>query len=360
MKKVTVNLPGKSYPVFIGDMVLPRIKKEITRSCRKTVIIDKNVERLHGGRIRSLFRDMKGDTEYFVLKNGENSKSLNELSRVYKFLLRCSADKESLLFSVGGGVTGDLSGFAASTFKRGIPLIHIPTTLLSAVDSSVGGKTAVNFDQRKNLAGTFYQPEYVFTDVTFLKTLPSAEIRSGIGELIKYSFLSDSNLFIYVLNNMEKIQNADPAILESTIYRSVGIKASIVMKDEKEESGLRKILNFGHTFGHAIESVLNYRIKHGEAVTAGIIAALFLSNKIGLLAENRLITYLKLPSRIKLPRALTGIDLRDVYEVMKDDKKSKGGKINFVLISEIGSIYIDISAGKDDIYKSLERMLEVI
>lgn len=360
MKKITIDIPGKSYPVFIGDMVLSRIKKEIMHPCRKAVIVDKNVEKLHGSRIKSLFRDMKGDTEYFILKNGENSKSLHELNRVYKFLLRGRADKDTLLFSIGGGVTGDLSGFAASTFKRGIPLIHIPTTLLSAIDSSVGGKTAVNLDQRKNLVGTFYQPRYVFTDVTFIKTLPRAEIRSGIGELIKYTFLSDPNLFIYVLNNIKKIQTADPAILENTIYRAVGIKASIVMKDEREESGLRKILNFGHTFGHAIESALNYRVKHGEAVTAGIIAALFLSNKLGLLPENRLITYLKLPSRIKLPPIISGIDFRDVYEAMKDDKKNKGGKINFVLISEIGSILIDISAGRDDIQDSFEKMITLI
>jgi len=357
LKKIIVDLPGKSYPIFIGNEVSSRIKKELHRPSQKMVIIDKNVERLHGPWLREIFKQIKGDTEYFVLKPGENSKSLYELNRIYNFLLRNRAGRDTILFSVGGGVTGDISGFAASTYKRGIRLIHIPTTLLSAIDSSIGGKTAINIGKRKNIAGTFYQPEFVFTDLKFLKTLPHQEIRSGLGELIKYTFLSDSGFFIYVLNNIKKIQGMDLRIMENIIYKAGAIKASIVIKDEKEETGTRKILNFGHTFAHSIESVLNYRIKHGEAVTAGIIAALFLSNKLGLLPENRLLTYIKLPRKIKLPSFLQRIDFKDAFEAMKDDKKNRGGKINFVLISEIGSLLVDITASKDDIFYSFDKMI---
>jgi len=359
LKKITIEIPGRSYPVMIGESVLPRIKKELSNlPHKKAVIVDRNVERLHGTRLRKIFNELKGETEFFILRSGENSKSLNEVARIYKFLLRESFGRDSIIFSVGGGVTGDLAGFAASTYKRGIPIVHIPTTLLSAIDSSIGGKTAVNLNSYKNVVGTFYQPEYVFTDVAFLDTLPKQEITSGLGELIKYTFLSDPNFFIYVLNNIKKIRGTDYRVLENVIFRAVTIKSSIVIKDERDESGVRKILNFGHTFAHAMESVLKYRIRHGEAVTAGIIAALHLSNKIGLLPENRLITYLRLPGRIKLPSNMRRIDYGDMYEAMKEDKKNKGGKINFVLISEIGSLLVDVGAGKDDIFYALDKMKE--
>jgi 3-dehydroquinate synthase len=361
LKRITVELPGKSYPVLIGDSVLQRIGREVTHhSGARAVIIDRNVEKLHGAKIRNIFSKLKGDTEYLILKNGETSKSLNELNRIYKFLIRENFTKQNMIFAIGGGVTGDVAGFAASTFKRGIPIIHIPTTLLSAVDSSVGGKTAINLKNKKNIIGSFHQPDYVFTDVSFLETLPKQEVNSGIGELIKYTFLSEPNFFFYVLNNLKKIRQFDNRVLENVIYKSVQIKSSIVMKDEKEESGLRKILNFGHTFGHAIESVMNYRIKHGEAVVAGITAALHLSNILGILPENRLVTYLKLPQKIKLPPGIRKIDFQEVFDAMKYDKKNKGTKINFVLLSEIGSMLIDISAGKEQVYKSLEKMIDSV
>jgi 3-dehydroquinate synthase len=361
LKKIIVDVPGKSYPVFVGESILPRIKKEMHNlPDKKAVIIDRNVERLHGTRLKKIFSTLKGDIKYFQLRNGESAKSITELNRLYNFLLRENFGKDSILFAVGGGVTGDLTSFAASTFKRGIPVVHIPTTLLSAIDSSVGGKTAVNLGKIKNAVGTFHQPDYVFTDISFLDTLPVEEINSGIGELIKYTFLSDPNFFIYVLNNIKKIRSIDPRVLESVIFRSVSMKASIVSRDEKEESGLRKILNFGHTFGHAIESTLNYKIKHGEAVTAGIVASLHLSNKLGLLPENRLITYLKLPQRIKIPEMLRKINFDDLLEKMMGDKKNRGGKINFVLISEIGSLLIDVAAGNDDIRYAFDKLISSI
>jgi 3-dehydroquinate synthase len=361
LKKLLVDIPGKSYPVLIGDTILSKIKKELNNfPNRKAVVIDRNVDKLHGERIRKVFSDIKGDTEYFIIKSGETAKSLNELTRIYKFLLRSGLAKDSILIAVGGGVTGDMAGFAASTFKRGIPLVHMPTTLLSAIDSSIGGKTAINIETRKNLVGTFYQPEGVYTDLTFLKTLPKPELASGIGELIKYTFLSDLNFFFYVHNNLKKIEQLDYRILENIIFKAASIKASIVAKDEKEESGLRKILNFGHTFGHALESVLNYRIKHGEAVTAGIIAALHLSNRIGLLPENRLFTYLNLPRKIKLPGSIKKLDHYDIIEAMKDDKKNKEGKINFVLLSDIGSLLIDVSVKQEDIQYSLDKLFETV
>jgi 3-dehydroquinate synthase len=361
LKKLIVEIPDHPYPVMIGDNLFSRIKKEMSKIPRRqAVIIDRNVDKLHGDRIRKVFSSIKGDTEYFILKSGESAKSLTELTRMYKFLLKGSYAKDSILFAVGGGVTGDTSGFAASTYKRGIPLIHIPTTLLSAIDSSIGGKTALNIDAKKNVIGTFYQPDGVYIDLNFLDTLPKPELSSGIGELIKYTFLSELNFFFYVLNNLNKIDKLDYRVLESIIFRCASIKASIVAKDEKEESGLRKILNFGHTFAHAFESVLNYRIKHGEAVTAGIIAALHLSNRIGLLPENRLITYLKLPQKLKLPASIKRFEVNEIIEAMKEDKKNKDGKINFVLISEIGSLLIDVSVKKEDISYSIDKLIETI
>jgi 3-dehydroquinate synthase len=360
LKKLIVELPENPYPVFIGNPI-SKIKKDFPDLPeKKAIIIDRNVDKLHGERIRKVFEDFNGKTEYLVLKTGENAKSMTELSRIYKFLLREGFSRDGILIAIGGGVAGDISGFAASTYKRGIPLLHIPTTLLSAIDSSIGGKTALNIESRKNVIGTFYQPKGVFTDLSFLDTLPKPELMSGIGEVIKYTFLSDSNFFIYVLNNITKIEQLDNRVLETIVYKGASIKAAIVAKDEKEESGLRKILNFGHTFGHALESVLNYKIKHGEAVAAGIIAALHLSNRIGLLPENRLITYLRLPLKVKLPRIIKKVDYADIVNAMKDDKKNKDGKINFVLLSEIGSLLIDISVKKEDIYYALDKLTESV
>ncbi len=362
MKKIKVALNENSYPIFVGSSILNLIKREISKlNLNKNIfyIVDENVEKLHGKNIYKNFKNKKIANSFYLLKSGEKSKSYTELNKIYNSLLNNNYGRDTLIIAIGGGVTGDLAGYAASTYMRGIELVHIPTTLLACVDSSIGGKTGINFAKKKNMIGTFYQPKSVFIDTAFLSTLSREEKTSGIGEIIKYAFLSNQNLFNFVSENLDGIYENDSKILEDVILKSASIKAAVVSKDEKE-GGLRKILNFGHTFAHAFESDLNFKIKHGEAVIAGIISALYLSNKIGILSKRKLKEYLPLPLGIKLPAKLKNINKENILEIMKTDKKSRSGKIKFVLLSGIGNMLIDVEAGRNDVLFALDRTLETL
>jgi 3-dehydroquinate synthase len=287
-----------------------------------------------------------------VIKPGESSKSFRGLSGIFSELIRKQYSRDTLLIAIGGGVTGDLAGFAASSYMRGIQLAHIPTTILASVDSAIGGKTGINFNKYKNIIGAFYQPEFVLVDTDFLKSLPEEEVKSGVGELIKYAFLTNEGFYNYISSNLEKIFSFDKKVLNNIIYESVLFKGSVVSKDE-HESGLRKILNLGHTFAHAYESKANLKLKHGEAVIAGIISALFLSFKSGLLSEEKLKKFLKLPLKVKLPSDFKIRDFKSIISFMYGDKKNKGGEINFILLSDIGKIITEAKIESDNIYYAL-------
>jgi 3-dehydroquinate synthetase len=237
---------------------------------------------------------------------------------------------------------------------RGLQLVHIPTTLLSAVDSSIGGKTAINFNGYKNIIGAFYHPDMVLIDLEFLKTLPVKEYIAGMGEVIKYSYISSPELYNFVNENFANIIKKDEKLLDEVILKCAAIKAGVVSNDEKENS-LRKILNFGHTYGHAIESASNFKIRHGFCVVYGIVAELFLSNKIGVLSRKKLTKYLELPGRFRLKNIPESIDFDDIYRIMLADKKNRNGKINFVLLSDLGKILLDIEAGKRDILYAFKK-----
>ncbi len=362
MKKIKVSLSENSYDIFVGksiyDQLTTLLKKHGTHK-NTLVVADGNVMKLHGKKIRALVSSSRGKSNLYILKPGEKSKSYTELNKIYSFLLEKGYGRDTLIIAAGGGVTGDLVGYAASTFMRGVQLVHIPTTLLAAVDSSVGGKTGINFDKKKNMIGTFYQPEFVFIDTDFLATLPDPEIKSGLGEVIKYAFLSDESFFSYVSKNLEGISGRDAVVLEKTIIKSAGIKAAVVSQDERE-SGLRKILNLGHTFAHAYESELNFKVKHGEAVIAGIVSALILSGKMGLLPASDLEEYLKLPLKVKISPLFRSFDSAGIYRQMSSDKKNRGGKIKFVLTSGIGKILLDVEAPRKTVMNSLEASKKLI
>jgi 3-dehydroquinate synthase len=281
------------------------------------------------------------------------------LHDIYSQLIENNFGRDTTLIAIGGGVVGDLAGFAAATFMRGIKVVNVPTTLLAMVDSSIGGKTSINFLAKKNIVGSFYQPGYVLIDTFFLKTLPVSELKCGAGEIIKYAFLSDKNFFNSLLNDFGKIFKNNNDYLEETISNCASIKASVVSNDEKE-SGLRKILNLGHTFAHAYESCLNFKIKHGIAVNAGVISALFLSNELGIIDDKNVETFLKLPLKLKSPKVLSSLEKDSIYNVMLSDKKNRNGKIKFVLPLEIGKIIMDIEAEKKEIYSALDRTFALI
>ncbi|MCL5030584.1 MAG: 3-dehydroquinate synthase [Bacteroidetes bacterium] len=362
IEKVVVDLKENSYPILIGDKILSGINELINKyklNRHLLVIMDENVKKNHFNKIRNEINSIDIKANYYTLKAGENSKSYIELNKIYSYLLQNNYGRDSMIVAVGGGVTGDLAGYVSATFMRGIQLVHIPTTLLAAVDSSIGGKTGINFEKKKNMIGAFYQPKFVLIDINFIKTLPIKEITSGIGEIIKYSFLSDRNFFSFINNNLNEIYNLNDKILKEVIFTSAAIKASVVSQDEKE-TGLRKILNFGHTFAHAFETNLNFKIKHGEAVIAGIVCSLILSNKIGLLSKAKLDEFLTLPLKVKLPQQLKKMNKEELYKIMLHDKKNRNEKIKFVLISNLGEIIIDVEADKVDVISSINQMEEII
>lgn len=362
MKKVTVQTPGKNYPVYIGRSILKKVISSAAGkySSKKILIIaDEKAFNHHTGKIKNLITPARKNTYLYILKSGERRKSYTELNKIYSFLLENNFGRDSLIIAIGGGVAGDLSGYAASTYMRGISLIHIPTTLLAMVDSSIGGKTGINFNAKKNIIGSFYQPEMVAADLDFLTSLPKGEITSGIGEIVKYAFLSDKTFYIFVKKNVLKIYEDEANVLEEIVFKSVQIKAGVVSQDEKEGS-LRKILNLGHTFAHAFETDLNFRIKHGEAVIAGIISALFLAEKTGILSAKKLNEFLELPLSIKLSGRIKSVNNENAYSAMLSDKKNREGKIKFVLPADTGSILIDVEADKKDVLYSLNKTKELL
>jgi len=358
VKTLKIKLIENSYRVLIGKNVLNNLIEHVNSIpvTKCLFIIDQNVEKYHLETIRNVFAGISCKTYKYIFNATEFNKSLNQTKLIYKFLSDTYFDRNSVIISFGGGITGDVSAFAASTFMRGIKFVQIPTTLLSMVDSSVGGKTGVNFNNRKNLIGTFYQPDGVFIYPAFLKSLPDKEILSGAGEVFKYAFLSDGKNYNLLKNNLKKIFNKNMSGIEATVEICLKIKSNIVSQDEKEITGLRKILNLGHTFAHAFEVQSKYKLTHGEAVIGGIYCSLFLSENSGYISKQKLNLFLKDFNFIKTNKILGSLDENKIYESMTGDKKNVSGKIKLVLLEDIGKIIIDVSAGKSVIIDSIRKM----
>lgn len=356
MKKINVEVSDSSYPVFAGRGILHHLKPQLKKYGRFKnlfVVVDRNVARYHLQKIKkSIGRHKK--ILYYELKPGENTKSQEQLKKLYNALIKNNYGRDTLIISVGGGVTGDLVGYSAATYMRGVQLVQIPTTLLAAVDSSIGGKTAINFNGYKNIIGSFYHPDMVLIDSEFLNTLPPKEYKAGMGEVIKYAYISSPDLYNLMNDNFERILKKEAKITDEIILRCAAIKSGVVSNDEKE-NGLRKILNFGHTYGHAIESATGFKVRHGFCVVYGIVAELFLSNKIGVLSRKKLTRYLELPRKFRLKNILDDLDFEQLYQNMLTDKKNRNGKINFVLLSDLGKILLDVEAGKRDILYAFGR-----
>jgi len=361
MKKVTISTSNKSYNVFIGNNILRTVLNNFIFPKYNSlfIVVDDNVWKNYKTFLSEVFGS-EAKYKFYIQKSGESRKSFESIQGITESLLKNNFGRDTLLIANGGGVTGDLAGFAASVFMRGIKLVHIPTTLLAAVDSSIGGKTGINFKGYKNIIGAFHQPELVIIDTKFLSTLPAGEINSGTGELVKYAFLTDKDYYDFLNNNFNKIYKLDEKVINKLIYKSVLFKGSVVSQDE-QESSLRKILNLGHTFAHAYESVLNYSIKHGEAVCAGIISALYLSYKKEILSERKLNQYLQLPLKMILTDNLIIKNVNKAVKFMYGDKKNREGEIRFVLLNDIGKIITNVKVDKSEIVyaiKMTNRLIE--
>ena len=270
---------------------------------------------------------------------GEEQKSLETAGRLYQELANAYAERTTPILALGGGVIGDLAGFVAATYLRGVPLVQIPTTLLAQCDSSIGGKVAVDHAQLKNYIGAFHQPRLVISDITTLKTLPTGELSDGLAEAIKYGVICDEELFTYLEQNLDQIKSLDDEALETIVFRSAKIKAEVVEKDERD-FGLRHILNYGHTVGHAIESVSDFKVRHGEAVAMGMLAAARISNRLGMLDKNEVTRLRSVISRAGLPTEIPSLHLERLIQAIRHDKKILQGKIKFVLPKSIGNVSI--------------------
>jgi 3-dehydroquinate synthase len=338
INRIPVKSSAGAYAVVSGAGVLARAAQEVASLGRFSsihVVSSPKVWRAVGKSAQRGFRPSKNGAVH-LMNDAESAKNLRTVEDLSRSLTRSRADRASLLVAIGGGVVGDVAGFVAATYLRGIALVHVPTTLVAQVDSSIGGKTGVNLPEGKNLVGAFYPPKLVLTDPEVLGTLPDREFRGGLAEVIKHGIIGDAQMFAFLEKNIAKVLRRDRAALEYLIPLNVQIKARVVSRDERE-SGLREILNFGHTFAHALESVTQYRrYQHGEAVAWGMIAAAFLGHKLGLTpaAEvSRIVALLR--SLGPLP-AWPDVPPKTLLNAMRSDKKVRSGILRFVLSPRIG------------------------
>jgi 3-dehydroquinate synthase/shikimate kinase/3-dehydroquinate synthase len=322
--------------------------------------VDKNISNKSIIKFKKNFKKKKLYIHYF--KASEKNKNQKNVNKILEIMLSKNFARDDCLISIGGGITGDVSGFAASLFKRGLKFVNVPTTLLSQVDSSIGGKTGINTKYGKNLIGSFYQPNLVISDIQFLQTLPKREIICGYGEILKHSIIANKKFFLFLNKNIKKILNLKSPFIEKSIYESCKIKKRVVERDESEKN-LRKILNFGHTFAHSYEASLGYsrKLNHGEAVILGIRTALTFSLKNNYLKKNDYNLLIKHLSDSNLPSNISNFftikNLNKIISFMLKDKKNNSDKINLVLLKKIGSPLINKEFNKKNLYSFLRKEL---
>ncbi len=338
-----VNLGERSYPIEIGDGLLKdiRLLTKSIRGHRIVIVTNTVVAPLYLDDLKHSLKKAGKDVMSIILPDGEKEKNWGSLMKIFDFLMENKCDRKATLVALGGGVIGDLTGYAAASFMRGVPFVQIPTTLLAEVDSSVGGKTGINHPLGKNMIGAFYQPEAVIADTATLNTLPDRELVAGLAEVIKYGAIIDPVFFEWLEGNIGKLLVRDAGALAYAIRRSCEIKADIVRQDERESTGLRAILNFGHTFGHAIEAGLGYgEWLHGEAVGCGMVMAADLSRRMGWLDKKSCERIQRLVEKAGLPVAAPALGTDQWVELMQVDKKNVGGEIQFVLLRKLGKAVV--------------------
>ena len=344
MHIVKLNLKKRSYNIIIGTKIMPALGRHISRlnlGNNAYIITNPFIKSRYG---ESLARGLKPygfNYKFKTVPDSEKSKDIKVAALLIKDLAKFDLKKRTFIIALGGGVVGDLSGFVASVYKRGIPYIQVPTTLLAQVDSSIGGKTGVDLSEGKNLVGAFYQPRMVFSDILLLNTLSKRQLSSGLAEIIKYGMIKDKKLFVYLEKNYQDILNLKAKPLERIVRACVKIKADVVSQDEREEKGLRTVLNFGHTIGHAIEAASGFnKYNHGEAIALGMLVALGMSVKLGLIKEDLLKRAELLVKNVGLPIKISKVSLDKILSRHYHDKKFMGVKNRFVLITGLGKTKI--------------------
>ena len=358
MKTINIDLGDRSYPIYVGDQLIDNPTILLNHIHTHTVVVVTNTT------VAPLYLDTVtqslGDNTHIIpiiLPDGEQYKNTETLNTIYEVLLKNKCDREVMLIALGGGVIGDITGFAAASFMRGVKFIQIPTTLLSQVDSSVGGKTGINHALGKNMIGAFYQPQCVIADVGLLKTLPDRELSAGLAEVIKYGLIRDAAFFVWLEKTMPSLINKDPSTLIEAVIRSCENKADVVAQDEFESSkGIRATLNLGHTFGHAIEHAMGYgNWLHGEAVAAGMVMAAFLSQELGWLKPDDFDRTKQLIANANLPISPPDIPVDQFMGLMQSDKKSQRGRIHLILQKTIGEAILTSDYPEAALRKTLQQ-----
>jgi 3-dehydroquinate synthase len=357
--EIKVDLGPASYPIYVGAGIVAALGEYMSghkRSRRMLVISDEQVGRLYGARILKILEDSGFAPELVIVAPGEESKSLEVAMTLYTRAIRGGLDRHSPIIALGGGVVGDLAGFIAATYLRGVPFIQIPTTLLAQVDSGVGGKVAVNHNLGKNLIGAFYQPQLVVIDTDMLTTLPERELIAGMAEVIKYGVIADQDFFGFLQENCRQIAAKNAHALTEIISRSCRIKADVVGDDERE-AGRRMILNFGHTIAHAIEGSTGFdRYNHGEAVSIGMHGAALLSRRVGLCSDDAVAMVRDLLLRYGLPVTAPGCQTEAMMEFIHRDKKAVGGQVNWILMRSVGDVCVSHEVPEESVRQVLAEL----
>lgn len=362
-KKNYENYDKKHYDKKHYDIVISHTFKDLMEEVaalsiadRKVCIVtDSNVAPLYGDEVELLLKDRCAGLFRFVFPAGEEQKTLETVVTLYKFLLDKEFERNDILMALGGGVVGDLTGFTAATYLRGIDYIQIPTTLLSQTDSSIGGKTGVDFEGFKNMVGAFYMPKLIYINVSTLRSLPDRQYYSGFAEIMKYGLIKDGLFYEWLLENMYEIREKDNDVLEEMIVRSCAIKKMIVEMDPLEK-GERALLNFGHTIGHAIEKASGFRLHHGECVALGAVAAAFISWKREWLSMEEYYEIRDMFVPFQLPITIEDMDPQEILRLTKADKKREGDNIKFILLKKVGRAVIDRNVSDEDIINALNEI----
>lgn len=359
-KKITVHYEGKPlYDITLATDFngLPAILQELDLSGRKLCIVtDSHVEALYAKQVQELVEHTASTVCRFCFPAGEASKTLEVIEDLYEVLIQAHFDRKDVLLALGGGVVGDMTGYAAANYLRGIRVIQIPTSLLAMVDSSIGGKTGVDFRGYKNMIGAFHQPSAVYMNLSALQSLTDEQYYSGFGEIVKHGLIKDMAYFHLVEANREALRKRDLSALEEVIYGSCQIKRHVVEHDPKEQ-GERALLNFGHTLGHAIEKLKNFELLHGECVSIGMVAAATLSRMRGLIREEEYAVIVSTLQDLQLPVKTDGIDAKEIIQVTKSDKKMDAKQIRFILLQAMGEAVITTDVTDAEMEEALQAVL---
>ncbi len=354
-----VETATRRYPIFVGYGLLDKLGEElkkVTSSHVAIVISDENVSRLYGDRVGEVLRNAGFAVNSFVVPPGEKTKSINTAIDIYNFLIKKRVERDDILIALGGGMIGDLAGFVAATYLRGIPWIQVPTSLIAMVDASIGGKVAVNHPEGKNLIGAFYQPNFILADTQALATLPERELTSGWAEVVKYGLILDKDFFEFLESNVDRLTKLEQGAVNEAIIHSASLKAQVVSQDEKER-GQRIILNYGHTIAHGLETATRYiGFLHGEAVAIGMMGAAKLSQRLGILPARVVKRQQSLLRKFGLPTAFFGVNLAEIAKATEVDKKTKAKGIRWVLLEGIGKTAIRASVPQQDVLAVLEEL----